>query len=1037
MRTSFSGLSVQGAVEGLSTAHAARAWPGSALPGAVATRMAQLGYDCFSVCDVDTVAGIVRAHAQAQEHRLRLIVGVELWLDEGPLLLHCASATGYANLCEILTQARAGVDKGCIAHDLDVVCARAEGLFACVLPPFAERIGDLKDAFGERLSIGVFRHQTPEDAPRLSWARQRSVRYDVPLLATARAVLRDRADKRFHDVMTCIRQGLVLHSAGQRLMPNAEAVVRAPREMCAIFADLPAALRRSRAIADACTFELGALRYAFPTDDGAPQERLEALVWAGAKRRYGVGDKAALPEPVRTQLVHELSLIAKLEVAPYFLTVYEIVEIARDLGILCQGRGSAANSVVCFCLGITAIDPVKMGLLFERFLSVERGEPPDIDVDFEHERREEVIQAIYDRWGRDHAAMVCNVIAFRGRSAVREVGKVFGLSETVCGKLSGLMWRSGLSELSARRLREAGIQASAHDVERTLTFARQLQGHPRHLGIHVGGFVLTQAPITTLAPVEPARMEGRTVLPFDKDDVETLGLFKMDVLGLGMLTCLRKGFELLDRVEDLHVELHTIPAEDPAVYAAIGRADTIGVFQIESRAQMSMLPRLAPRTFYDLVIEVAIIRPGPIQGGMVHPYLRRRDGEEPIEYPHPDLRPILERTLGVPLFQEQVMKLAVVGAGYTPGQADQLRRDMAAWRKRGKLQRHRERLIRGFENYGISTDFAERLFAQIQGFGEYGFPESHAASFAILAYASAWLKVHHPAIFTAALLNSQPMGFYSTAQLVSDAQHHGVEVRPVSVNHSDDECTLERDVAHGPLKLRLGLRTIKGLAADEAERIARARRKRGRDFVDVHEVFRVCQISAKGQRALAKSGARDGLCTHRRVALWGAMQKELPLFERLPDDDAAAVLRVPAAHELLEMDYAHAGVSLDDHPMIHLRPQLLTRLKPHRRLCTARDLTRVPHGTRVWTAGLVTGRQRPGTADGTCFITLEDETGMTNVIVWGRDFEAWRQVVVTSSFLLAQGTLERQGRVVHLIAARLEKVQPHAEPLPYRSRDFH
>jgi len=1048
-RSTFSGVAITGAVCGPTLAHAARAWPGSGLPEEIADRMGAFCADVFSLTDVDTVAGVVRAFARAKELRMRFIPGVELWLDEGPLVLHAATSEGWANLCAILTESRGGLldrglVKGEIAHDLARVCAKNAGLFATILPPFHDDgVAPLVAAFGDRLSIAVYMHMTPEDAPRTAWARAHAARHGIALLATARAFLVDRADKRFHDVLTCIRQGLTIDDAGQRILPNGQARLRSSEEMCALFADLPDAIARSRAIADACTFELGQLKYAFPASEHGvdPHARLTRVVFEGALVRYGTDDIKKLPADVQAQLEHELRLIEELDVAEYFLTVFDIVSLAREKGILCQGRGSAANSVVCFCLGVTSIDPVRMGLLFERFLSAERGEPPDIDVDFEHERREEVIQAIYERWGRDHAGMVANVIAFRGRSAVREVGKVFGLTETITAKIAGLMWQmhGSMRDVTEARLAEAGVDASARLVERTLTFAERIQGHPRHLGIHVGGFVLTAAPIQTLAPVEPARMEARTVLPFDKDDVDALKLFKMDVLGLGILTCIRKGLALIDEHHGEHFELHTIPPEDPRVYEALGRADAIGVFQVESRAQMAMLPRMRPSSFYDLVVEVAIIRPGPIQGGMVHPYLRRREGLDPVEYPHPSLRPILERTLGVPLFQEQVMKIAIVGAGYTAGEADQLRRDMAAWRKTGKLMRHKEKLIRGFVDHGIEREFAERLFEQMKGFGEYGFPESHAASFAILVYASAWLKTHHPAIFACALLNSLPMGFYSPSQIVADLQAHGGEVRPVRVDESDWDSTLERDRAGGPLVLRLGLRLVKGLSFDEAMRVTDARRERA--FRDVSDVFARAALTMKAQDVLARAGALDGLTTHRRAAVWRAMHKEAPLFRAVSDDAGGRAFPVPNARDVIELDYASTGLSVDDHPMAHLRASLESEERRRgRRLVSARDVQeRVPHKTRIVTAGLVIGRQRPGTADGTCFVTLEDETGLVNVVVWGRDFEAWRLAIVTSSFLRVTGRVEREGIVVHLIADGVEKILASAddEPFPYRSRDFH
>ena len=1058
VRTAFSGLTVpatvaahrraagvpgkpgpgQRVVEGPTLAHAARAWPGAGLPDEVAERCAVYGYDAFAIADLDTLAGVVRAWTRAQELGLRLIVGCELWLDEGPLCLHAATADGYRNLCAILTRSKqdgAGAflaEKDDVVHRLADVCARADGLYAIALPPFDERaLGPLRDAFGERLSLGVYRHQVPEDEARVAWARREGERYGVPLVATARAFLVDRADKRLHDVLTCIRQTLRIDDAGQRLMPNAEALIRAPEEIAAIFHDLPDAVRRARAIADACRFELGQLKYAFPSDVDDPSARLRALTYEGARRRYPDG----VPAEVAAQIERELVIIDEMEVAPYFLTVQEIVEIARERSILCQGRGSAANSAVCWCLGVTSIDPVRMGLLFERFLSKERGEPPDIDVDFEHERREEVIQEIYRRWGRDRAALVAEAISFRGRSAVREVGKVFGLTETVSSTIAGLMLHSGMAELP-RDLSALGIDVDARQVERTLTYAKRLQGHPRHLGIHVGGFVLTREPIAVLAPVEPARMEDRTIIPWDKDDVDALGLFKMDVLGLGMLTCIRKAMDLTAAHHGVRYELHTIPAEQEDVYDALCRGDSIGVFQVESRAQMAMLPRLKPRTFYDLVVQVAIIRPGPIQGGMVHPYLRRRSGQEAVEMPHEILRPILERTLGVPLFQEQVMKLAIVGAGYSPGEADQLRRDMAAWKKNGRLERHRERLVRGFVHNGIPAEFADRLFEQIKGFGEYGFPESHAASFAILVYASAFLKTRFPACFAAALLNSQPMGFYSAAQIVADAQAHGVAVRAVDVNHSDWDNTIEGGA------LRLGLRQVKGLREDVGRAIAAERAARGA-FVDVADASRRCALDQKATGALARAGAFDGVSVHRRGAVWNAMVKRPPLLRDVPDEDVRGALQAPSQVELLLLDYQHAGLSLDDHPMRYVRPRLQETLG-RERLLTAAEVHAAPHGTRGTTAGLVVGRQRPGTADGTVFVTLEDETGLTNVVVWGRDFEKWRATVTTSAFLLFRGVIEKEGIVVHLIAKDVVGVRPDLVgdgapqlDLPFRSRDFH
>jgi len=1128
-RTSFSGVTIEGygAVEGRSLLDARAAWPGAGLPDEVVARAALLGQDTVAIADVDTVAGVVRAHAAGRELGVRVIPGCELLLDEGSLVVLPTTPRGWSNLCAILTLARdgtrqRGLDKDDVEHRLDVVLEHAGDLMAIAWPPFAdEALVRLRAAFGERLSVGVTLQDVPEDDVGLAFAH-RWQGQGIPAVLSARPLLVDAADRRFHDVLCALRQHRLVARAGQRLLPNSVARQRSHDELRAHAAtrvDVDVVdrwLARSRAIAQACTFQLGQLKYAFPVDDDDPCGQLRARAFAGARERYPHG----IPADVVAQLEHELAIVADLDVAPYFLTVKDIVDVARARGILCQGRGSAANSALCYCLGVTSIDPVRMGLFFERFLSKERGEPPDIDVDFEHERREEVIQDIYARWGRDHAAMVCEVVSFRGRSAVREVGKAFGLSDVVTGRLAEQMLHGSLAELvgaadhagdagrargrrpaAAAAARAVGVDGDDPAVRQTLAMALRLQGHPRHLGIHSGGFVLTRQKITDLAPVEPARMPGRAVLPWDKDDVDELGLFKMDVLGLGMLTCIRKALALVNdgvssraeqagtpsstsmpiaRVDEadavatapaarrapsamsaVPLALHTIPAEDPAVYDALCVADTVGVFQVESRAQMSMLPRLRPRCFYDLVVQVAIIRPGPIQGGMVHPYLRRRTGEEPVHYPHASLRPILERTLGVPLFQEQVMRLAVVGAGYSPGEADQLRRDMAAWRKSGRLERHRQRLIAGFEKTGVDVEFADRLYEQIKGFGEYGFPESHAASFAILVYASAWLKRWFPAEFACALLNSLPMGFYGPSQIVADAQRHGVVVRVVDVNASEWDCTLERDggrsAADAPA-LRLGLCLVKGLRQDVVTALVAERTRQG-SFVDVADVVRRARLDKRARLALARAGAFDLLAGHRRAALWAALDTRPPLFAALRDEPPP--LSAPTQGELLLLDYAHTGLSVDDHPMRHVRPALLARLATKlvgRRAppyVDSRGVTHVRHGSRALVAGLVTGRQRPGTADGTCFVTLEDEHGSVNVIVWGRDFDRWRTTIVSARFLLVDAVIERQGAVVHAIALAVAAVTPSADAfgrpvddradagvgldqlaLPFSSRDF-
>jgi error-prone DNA polymerase len=814
-------------------------------------------------------------------------------------------------------------------------------------------------------------------------------------------------------------------------------------------------------VAERCRFSLSELRYSFPSDtlcrEGeSADQALRRLTEEGCRERYPGG----APPAVAVQIEKELKLIAKLGVAPYFLSVQEIVRMARARSILCQGRGSAANSAVCFVLGVTAVDPARSNLLFERFLSEERHEPPDLDVDFEHERREEVIQAIYERYGRGRAAMVSEVICYRGRSALREVGKAMGLSPDQLDTLSGLSLYHEI-EASERRVTEAGLDPNDARVRQTILIAQAIEGFPRHLSIHVGGFVLSSEPLHLVAPIEPARMEGRTVIPWDKDDLDDLGFFKIDVLGLGMLTAIRKALGLLHEhaapplgdalsaggLFDPSLDdgapgrlaapsapnpmqaLARIPPEDPAVYDAVCKADTVGVFQIESRAQMAMLPRLRPRKFYDLVIEVAIVRPGPIQGGMVHPYLRRRTGQEPPASPHPCLDPILERTLGVPLFQEQVMQISMVGAGYTPGEADQLRRDMAAWKKHGRLARHRERLLKGFAERGISARFGEMLYQQIQGFGEYGFPESHAASFALLVYASAWLKVHHPAAFVCAILNSQPMGFYSPSALVQDAQRHGVEVRPVCVVQSDWDCALEDATP----ALRLGMRLVKGLGEGAAASIVAARAEA--PLSSLQDLVQRAGLKKNEVEALAEAGALEKLVPARREALWRARAPRAPgLFEGLPvEPDQDVGLPPLAPLEQLALDYRRVGLSIDDHPMRYLRASL-----KRRRVRRAEDLKGMRDGEAVRVAGLVVGRQRPATASGVTFVTLEDETGVVNVIVQKQTFADHYQVARHAQILLVSGRLERQGEVIHVLARDLERLDlPRGAAIPSKSRDFH
>ncbi|HEX7670701.1 MAG TPA: error-prone DNA polymerase, partial [Polyangiaceae bacterium] len=1012
---------------------------------------------------------------------------------------------GYTNLCRLLTHAHSGLPKGEAWLELDVLAAHHEGLVAIVpglsppAVPTEALFGMLVDTFGpERAFLAAFRRMDGFDRERHASVVEASERYGLDVVASARPLFHHRDRKRLADVLHCIRTGTTLDEAGLALAANAEAHLYSEAEMRKSFSGHEAWVDRAGAIADSLRFSLAEIRYDFPCSlppGKTADEVLRDHVEVGVRRRYPGG----VPASITVQIEKELRLIAEIGVAPYFLSTREIVEIARERRILCQGRGSAANSAVCYALGITAVDPSRTNLLFERFLSVERAEPPDIDIDFEHERREEVIQEIYTRYGRDRAAMVSEVISYRGKSALREVGKAFGLSLEQVGRLSGTLTHWDSVEEGLKRAEELGLDLSDYRLRQVIEIAEELEGFPRHLSIHVGGFVLSACPLVTVAPIEPARREDRTVLPWDKDDIETLGFFKVDVLGLGMLTAIRKCLEFVHSLRspaeyfDPLEAFAQIPSEDPAVYALASQADTVGVFQIESRAQMAMLPRLRPQKFYDLVIEVAIVRPGPIQGGMVHPYLRRRNGEEAVLPPHPSLAPILERTLGVPLFQEQVMQIAISGAGYSGGEADQLRRDMAAWKKSGKLLRHKSRLLEGFEKNGISKAFGEALFEQIKGFGDYGFPESHAASFALLVYASAWQKAHYPGEFVCALLNSQPMGFYSPSSLIRDAQRHGVEVRDTCISNSSWDSTLEepteveggsrapmdvrrrhggvgsngkdlpldRDLERGAWTprcppgpgvtsdsgrrshkaLRLGFRLVRGLGESTGKAIEAARAER--PFTSLQDLTRRAALKKPEIEALAEAGALEPLVPGRRQALWKACAPRTGgLFEGVDAREPSVFLPPLRKAEQLLLDYGRKGLSVNDHPMSHLRAEL-----GKRNVVTASELEHVEQGSIVNVAGLVLTRQRPGTASGVVFITLEDETGGVNLVLWSRVFEANYLAARHAVLLFASGKVERQvtpqrpaevGKataIVHVIAERLERLD--SPGFDSRSRDFH
>jgi error-prone DNA polymerase len=891
--------------------------------------------------------------------------------------------------------------------------------------------GKLRDAFGDRLYAMLVRHRREEEVAQEGRLRERAKRYGFSLVAANEVLYHTPARRPLQDMLTAIRHGIPVASCGRRLKPNAEHDLKSPYALARLFADDPGACARTLEIAGRCSFSLNEIRYRYPSEylpDGTSSaECLRRLTLKGAHRRYG----ETVPPDVLGQVEKELEIIEALDYPGYFLTMREIVEFCRANGILCQGRGSAANSAVCYCLGITAVDPVRMGLLFERFISKERAEPPDIDLDIEHDRREEVIQHVYEKYGRDHAAMVANVVRYRARSALRDVGRALGLSETALDRAAKFL--SSYENVQPEMLEQLGIDPSRGLHDHLLRLTNEILDFPRHLSIHPGGFLLGHEPVHDLVPIENAAMPERTVIQWDKEDLEELGLFKVDLLGLGGLTQLDLCFELLREHRGIELSMATIPPEDDATFDMICRSDTVGVFQIESRAQMAMLPRLRPRNFYDLVIEISIVRPGPITGGMVHPYLRRRQGKEAVEYPHPSLKPVLEKTLGVPLFQEQVMRLAVVAADYTPGEADQLRRDMAAWHRTGRMERHRERLITRMQAKGIAPEFAERVFEQIRGFGEYGFPVSHAASFALIAYATAWLKCHYPAEFACSLLNAQPMGFYAPATIVEDAKRHQVVVNPIDVQTSDWNCTLEPCAQrNGGFAVRMGLRYVKGLGERDWEMMERARR--ATSFVSLQDFVRRCGLEDGSLGVLAEAGAFDSFDIERRAALWDVRRLaqvrnqslHLPARERKPAFDPLS------AFEEVGWDYRRTSHSARRHPLEPFRHILAAHGLPD-----ARSVADGKNGEKVRYAGLVICRQRPGTAGGVVFMTLEDETGFVNVVVWESVFQKFSVLAKTVSFLGITGTLQVEDNVVHLVAEELWEPRVKLKPAAVTSRDFH
>lgn len=1012
---------------------------GASHPEELVARAAALDYRALAITDECSLAGVVRAHLEAKRHQLHLIIGSQFTLDDGlSLVLLATNRKGYGQLSSLISLARRNAGKGDYhLTRLDLTRHDLNDCLALWLPGEEQELVFLNALFPRRLWIAAELLLSGNDQAHLEQLWRLSQRHDIPLSAAGNVQMHQRSRRILHDTLTAIRLNTPLAQLGKRLAANGEAHLRAYRRLAQIYPE--ALLQETVRIADHCDFSLDELHYEYPSElvpEGYnATDWLRIQVGAGARERWPRG----VPDKVRKSIEHELALIAELKYEPYFLTIYDIVRYARSQDILCQGRGSSANSTVCYCLGITAVDPARMELLFERFISKERNEPPDIDVDFENARREEVIQYIYRKYGRERAALVATVITYRPRSAIRDVGKALGLSMVQVERLARSTRWWDRQTLIPGHLAEMGFSVDSPLIKRLIILVEMLLGFPRHLSQHVGGFVISAGPLTQLVPIENAAMPERTVIQWEKDDIEALGLLKVDVLALGMLTALRKALGYISASQKRELSLADIPAEDPKVYEMISRADTVGLFQIESRAQMSMLPRLQPRNYYDLVIQIAIVRPGPIQGDMVHPYLLRRSGKSPVIYPSEAIRSVLERTLGVPIFQEQVMQIAMVAAGFSAGEADQLRRAMAAWKRKGGLEPFEEKLLSGMRERGYSDEFARQIFRQIRGFSDYGFPESHSASFALLAYASAWIKHYYPAVFVCALLNSQPMGFYAPAQLIQDAKRHGVEVRPIDVRYSEADCTLEYDPPmernsdhNAPPALRLGLRMIKGLSEVGMQNLIEARNRKS--FSHVNDLAKRGKLQRTDLQALANADALHGFSGDRYRAQWqvSGMEEPLPLIQEYHTEKTEVMLPKPGERENIIADYASSGVSLRRHPLALLRSRLAKK-----RVHTAQALWSVRNGAVARTAGLVIGRQRPGTATGVIFVTLEDETGQANIIVWPKIAEAQRKPLLQSQLLIVSGIVQQQDGVLHLIAGRLEDCTDWLGDLQTKSRDFH
>ncbi|MFV0295428.1 MAG: error-prone DNA polymerase [Hyphomicrobiaceae bacterium] len=1004
---------------------------GASHPEELMRRAADLGLDAIAITDRNTLAGVVRAWSAlkvlrdetADPSKLpKLIVGARLVLRDCPVewLALPTERAAYHRLSRLLTLGKRRADKAGCHLDLSDLDAGCLGMILIALPPqdlaqAQEPLQIMQRRFPGQVFLGAAPHYDGSDQAWFDACAALALRCATPMVAVGDVLMHHGGRRRLADVLTCMRAGLTIDRIGTRALPNSERRLKGAPDMARLYQRHPAAIKRTVGIALRCGFDLSDLSYEYPDEasgDEAPQTRLIRLAREGLRRR----DPEGATDRTHQLMEKELSLVGELRYAPYFLTVHDIVQHARARGILCQGRGSAANSILCYLLGITDVSPDMIGMVFERFISRHRDEPPDIDVDFEHERREEVIQWIYDTYGRHRAGLCATVIHFRTRAAIREVGKVMGLSADLTARLSGDIWGQSNAGADMARVRELGLNPKDQRLAQTIELIGEIIGFPRHLSQHVGGFVITRGRLDELCPIENAAMEGRTVIEWDKDDIDALGILKVDVLSLGMLTCLRKSFDLLKVHEKIRLSLDTVPQEDKATYDMLQRADAVGVFQVESRAQMNFLPRMKPATFYDLVIEVAIVRPGPIQGGMVKPYIRRRQGLEVPEPFGPALEEVTRKTLGVPLFQEQAMQIAVVGAGYSAEEADKLRRSLASFRRMGTIGAHRDRFMRGMMSNGYSAEVAASCFGQIEGFADYGFPESHAAAFAMLTYVSSWLKCHHPAVFACALLNSQPMGFYAPAQIVWDLRDHGVEVRPICVNHSDWDNLLERRT-DGALALRLGFRQIKGVRKEDADWITSAR---GNGYQDPESVWLRAGVTPAVLERLAEADTFIGMGLTRRDALWQVRAirapKPLPLFSDPLDGEGIHEPKVhlPSMHlgeEVVE-DYVAMRLTLRAHPMELLRP-LIPGLTPHDRLVSAPL-------TRLTVCGLVITRQRPGTASGVIFLTLEDETGTSNIVVWPKVYARFRRIVMGGRLLRVTGRLEREGIVTHLIADHIE-----------------